>query len=269
MLRDLDSHRTTSLFLGQYSKKGILFAFERLGLLQELTRIGLHRISIKIDTTDPFRHFLRIYHYDASESQLITEVVTRKGTFSLPKETKYKKAKNIYHILIIEWLLMQNPKGVFTKERPHLPNQEFPGLYLSSAVLEIFYWMGRRMKSDGVLIVPNTLYTGMIYSKEFHFVDAKYEALMLRIKKNLLKKKNFAQVAWASEEGKVIYQNNNKQFTWKPKEMILPVSRAMNDYFFSRFYRTGVLRHFMKTKLYIEQGYRKQFDEEWKAIPKE
>lgn len=267
MLRDLDSHRTTSLFLGQYSKKGILFAFERLGLLQELTRIGLHRISIKIDTTDPFRHFLRIYHYDASESQLITEVVTRKGTFSLPKETKYKKAKSIYHILIIEWLLMQNPKGVFTKERPHLPNQEFPGLYISSAVLEIFYWMGRRMKSDGVLIVPNTLYTGMIYSKEFHFVDAKYEALMLRIKKNLLKKKNFAQVAWASEEGKVIYHHNNKQFTWKPKEMILPVSRAMNDYFFSRFYRTGVLRHFMKTKLYIEQGYRKQFDEEWKAIP--
>ena len=223
LLADLDSHRTTTLFLGQYSKKGILFAFERLGLLRELTRIGLHRISINIDTADPFRHCLKIYHNVSGVDFLITEVVTRKGTFYLPKETKYKKAKSIYHILVIEWLLMQNPKGRFTKERPQLPNQEFPGLYLSSTVLEIFYWMGRRMKSDGVLIVPNTLYTGVIYSKEFRFVDAKYEALMLRIKKNLLKKKNFAQVAWASEEGKVFYHHNNKQFTWTPKEMILAV----------------------------------------------
>ena len=166
---------------------------------------------------------------------------------------------------MIEWILLQNPLDKFSRNKPQLPGQEYPGLSMSSETFEIFYWIGRRTRADGILVVPNFLHSAYIYSRDFFFVNPLYQAIGQSIRQNLIRSEGLAQVAWAGHERKIYNRKNNSFLIWEPSEMILPVSRSMNDYFFSPYYRSLVSKFQSDYDFVIEKGYRKQFSKEWKA----
>jgi len=262
---DLTQGRGTSLFLGQYSKRGILFILGKLGILYLLKKKGLTNISVEIDTSRPFQHLLRLIHTIRNQKYLISEIVMRRATFSLPEEIKGLMEKKLYDILIIEWILLQNPIDLFSRQRPQLPGQQYPGLNMTSEAFEILYWIGRRTRGDGVLVVPNYLHSAHIYTRDFFFVNPRYQALITAIQQNLLKQKRLDQVAWAGDEEKIFNRKNNSYLKWKPSEMILPVSRSMNDYFYSTYYRSQVSKFQNDFDFVLDKDYKKHFTKDWRA----
>jgi len=264
---DLSANRGTSLFLGQYSRRGSMFVLERLGLFSYMAELGLDNPAVHIDTSQPFRHLFRLMHADENRELLITEAVMREGTFKFSRGKDRQKSKEIFSILALEWLLMQNPLGTFTYRRPQLPSQEYPGLGLAREAFEIFYWLARRRKVDGVLIIPDSLHTAIIYSREFLFPDPQYQAMILQVRQTLLRRRNLAQVSWACQEQKITNVVYGSTFKWEPSEMLLPVSKRLHDYFYSRRYRRNVTRQRDKYRFEIERGYQKQFTPDWRGAP--
>lgn len=84
--------------------------------------------------------------------------------------------------------------------------------------------------------------------------------------KDLLKEKNFAQVAWAAHEGKIVDRKKKDYLKWEPSGIILPVSKSMNDYFYSTFYRSSVSEYRSEFDFVMEEGYEKQFTNQWRAL---
>lgn len=79
LFRDLTQPRGSSLFLGTYSSRGILYALKKLGILDQFKARGLDNISVETDTSKPFRHRLRLYHREPGRDFLLVEAVLKRG----------------------------------------------------------------------------------------------------------------------------------------------------------------------------------------------
>src|SRR6185312_11389377 len=74
-------------------------------------------------------------------------------------------------VVQVEWLLMQNPRGAFTAQRPRLPGQVLPGTGLGRAVHGLLVIMAGRLQRDALVVVPAHHHLAEGY------VDAGYRAV--------------------------------------------------------------------------------------------
>lgn len=264
LFNDLTNSRGTSRFLGVFSKKGIEFTLRKFGYYDLIEQAGLQEPIINLDTNDPYKHSIQVCHKNGKKQYLSGELVMRRSTFKTPPlDTKeYPPAD----LLVVEWFLLQNPMKKFTRKRPQLPGQDFPGLGISSIIFEIFYWMAKRIKADGVVIVPNYLHTGIFYGRQFLFINPKNQGVILALDKIPNIKISLNQLSWACAEGQLINGKTNTVFIWRPAPMVLPVSRLAREYFGSEIYINKAKSAQNKLNLKINRGYKKQFDSKWKAI---
>jgi len=169
LFNDLTTSRGTSRFLGVFSKRGIEFTLGKFGYFDHLKQVSLTEPIVYLDTSDSFKHRVQINHRIDDKLLLSGEIVMRRSTFKTPPidELKYPPAD----LLVIEWFLLQNPLKKFTRRRPQLPGQDYPGLGISDIIFEIFYWMAKRIRADGVVLVPNYLHTGIFYGRRFMFIN--------------------------------------------------------------------------------------------------
>ncbi len=266
IFEDLSTSRGTGRFLGLFSKLGIQFALKNFGIYQELENAGLTKPQIQLDTSDPYKHFLRVNH-DQGESTLISgEMVARRGYFTFPELNGCQDIHPNLDLIIIEWLLLQHPTKPFSRFRPQLPGQEFPGLGIGQLVYETLYWAARRSGTDGVLLVPNYLHTGLFYGRQFLFIDPVQQGLLYYIEKNLRRKCRLDQLSWACTEGQILDQTSQQVFHWKPAPMLMPVSYRLKDYFNSPKYSSIMQSSRRQQQLRINQGYRKQYTKHWQVV---
>lgn len=261
---DLTSSRGTSRLLGVWSVRGIEFVLSKFGYLDLLKKIGLPNCKVKIDTSLPYKHRIQCEHQLQNKRVLSGELEVRRGDF--PVKTVGIHSDSTVDLLIIEWFLLQHPLKNFSKRRSQLPGQDHPGLGISELIFEIFYWMSRRLKCDGVVLVPNYLHTGLFYGRRFMFINPKYQGQLKAIDKLWQSKLRLDQLAWACVEGQLIYQNTESVFHWKPAPMMMPTSRKTREYFASDEYLKSVENSKNKTDLKINSGYKKNYDSNWEAI---
>jgi len=264
LFNDLTTSRGTSRFMGVFSTRGIEFTLRNFGYFDQLEDVGLSEPIINLDTSDSYKHRVQISHRIGNKLVLSGELVMRRSTFKSPPlgEKKYPPAD----LLVVEWFLLQNPLKKFARRRPQLPGQDYPGLGISSIIFEIFFWMAKRLRTDGVVIVPNYLHTGLFYGRRFIFINPRKQGTLYALDKMRNAKISLNQLSWACSEGQLIDRNLNSVFFWKPAPMILPVSRLAREYFGSETYINKAKSPQNKLNLKINRGYRKQFDSNWKAI---
>ncbi len=264
LFNDLTTSRGTSRFLGVFSTRGIEFTLRRFGYFDHLKQVGLADPIVSLDTTDSYKHRVQISHRIGGEFFLSGEIVMRRSTFKSPplSEKKYPPAD----LLVIEWFLLQNPLKKFARRRQQLPGQDYPGLGISNIIFEIFYWMAKRLKADGVVLVPNYLHTGIFYGRRFLFINPTKQGTLFAIDKIRTIKYSLNQLSWACAEGQLINKKTDSIFLWKPAPMILPVSKIAKEYFGSEIYKKEAKSAQNKLNLKINRGYKKQFDLKWKAI---
>lgn len=266
LFNDLTSSRGTERFLGSFSKLGIQYGLKQFGVYQALANAGLKNPLLHLDTSDSYKHLLRLAHRIDDDNYLSGEMVARKGKFNFPRLPGLPATPGRLDLIIIEWLLLQHPLKEFSRFRPQLPGQEHPGLGIGQLIYETLYWTARRSRADGVLVIPNYLHTGLFYGRQFLFIDPVRQGLLQYIEKELLRKHRLDQVTWACSEGQLVDVAGGTVFQWEPAPMLLPVSLELKDYFSSPEYTRRVHRQRYQYQLELRKDYRKRFNGQWKAV---
>lgn len=264
---DLSQSRGTDQFLGLYSRRGIELVLEKMGLFKKLQERQLPNATVQINTSDPFKHLFRIIHPLEDKRFLSCELVVRQGNFNgYPKVNLPNPTAPPSNMLVVEWLLLQNPRKTFTRKKPQLPGQDYPGLGLSHLAFELLYWTARRLKLDGVILVPNFLHTGMFYSRQLQFFNPQHQGILQAINKYLKTGVRLDQLSWGCAEGQLINLRKQEVFEWKPSPMVMPVTRNWKDYFHSQMYLRQVKNIERENQFQLNTGYEKKYNNDWIGI---
>ena len=190
-------------------------------------------------------------------ANLLVELVVRKYffTLNLPYENPFNN--NNYTGLAIDWLLIQNINSRFTSDKPKLPGQRFPGMGLSSVVLELLLIICWRLNLAGLINVPEHYHNAYLYSKIFYYfnpsVQAKFLALAEKFKNMPLHK-----LSWGIDWGCVEDLNSGKPMDWFVHHQLVPLHQDLQKVFNGREYKKHVRKEINSYKFsFNEEKYLK------------
>ena len=201
--------------LGFYSRQGLELAVERTGFLDRLRKLGFERPTLELDLDNPAGDTVRVFG-DPQKRELLLELRVNIDRRTLPGMA----------MLRIEWLLLQNPRGQFTAERPPLPGQEHPGLGVLHDLMALLVLVCDRLQLDGLLFVPSHYHVAFQGRKTMRFLDPAAEALYRALQEPLAGLP-LAAAAAAVETGRVLDAATDKPFAWAPVPMVFPVSERL------------------------------------------
>ena len=231
---------TSNFLLGAFSKQGVMKVLEVFGFIRILDSLGLSKISIDLDTSDPHTH--RLYAYDGAHisKNIICELVLKKGPLRFTEGTLPNFPRRNINLLQIEWILLQNPKEDFNSDRLPLPGQSHPGLGIGDRVMELVVIMTKRLSLEGIVNKPNFYHTAFMFTKEFTFTNPDNQAILHALSRDFLSQYSFYTLAWAIHFDCILNENDYSTFTWNPGYMILPISKDLIRYFRSKEYQREV-----------------------------
>lgn len=235
---DFKERRPSDLFLGKYSESGIRLILKRFGLERQARRMGIKELTIDLNMDDPFRHILRIYDGQRiKKDRILVEFIARYQQVSPKSEELDFLYPKPLKVLMVEWLLLQNPEKEFSPGRPRLPGQEHPGLGLGEEMLALFGIMGRHLKVDGIMNVPRFLHTAMFFGRRSFFLSADIQVQHNQLVHDLWEKYKLAEIAWGSFTGSIIDRLSGEPFSYEPRKMLFPIRRSLVHYFRSDLYQ--------------------------------
>ena len=241
----MDSHgnvKKPEFFLNYYSRKGMLNALEEYGILENLRKKGMDGFRIVFDLEDPFRHGTRLF-FDGKEDpgSLLIDLIAREGTLkpgnreNEPGEAAGKQ----FSVLVIEWLAMQNPRAVFTPDRPPFPGQERPGLGMGYEAYEFMALMAVRLGKDGVMNNPQYYHNARLYHEKFRFIDPVKEGLLIAMIRDT-GDFNLADVSWAVYHGCLLDEVNGETVQWEGGGQVYPLTGELRRLLYTQRYRKAV-----------------------------
>lgn len=202
-------------FLGYFSRVGVELVLERFGILQQLRARGFRSPTVQLELDHPLGQTLRIWG-DPSRAELLVEVrLARSG-----------RAIEGMEVLIVEWLLLQNPSESFGPERPALPGQTHPGLGMLG---EFFGWLvvlAETMGLDGLYFRPSHYHVATFARHYAVFVDPEHEAVFRGLER-VIAGVGLDRGSALFEGGEIIDERSGKPVRWEPFPMVLPVSERL------------------------------------------
>lgn len=203
--------------LGFYSCQGLELTMERTGLLERIRNLGFLQPTLELDLDNPAGDTARLYG-DRRRRELLIETRLRIDRRTLPG----------FAMLRIEWLLLQNPHGQFTPERPQLPGQTYPGLGMLQDLIALFVLACDRLQLDGLLFVPSHYHVAVHGRKTMRFLSPADEGLY-RALEAPLQGLSLAAAAEAVAAGRVQDAATGTPFVWQPTPMVFPVSERLRE----------------------------------------
>ncbi len=214
----------TRLAWETYSRGGLEYAIRAYGTLQRLESRGFGNLSVSLDLKDPFT----------------PNIVVRSDLFSPPvlkaslrqvrgHQLRLGQPAADVPLLYLDSLLLQNPGKRFDWQRPPLPGQEFPGLSLSTDVIQLLLLMAKRVGAQGMALRPSSFHAAWIYARHFVFVDGRAQARFDALRSEL-RLRPLWLLSWALDLGCV--RSGGERVTWTPDLMVASldaqVARAVN-----------------------------------------
>jgi len=222
----LGVHAPETRFLGFYTRAGIELALERLGYLERLRQLGYERPRLEIDLSNPSGHTLRVFG-SPGRRELLVELRCAIDRATLPE----------FQLLRVEWLLLQNPRGLFTRDRPALPGQTHPGLGMLRETIAALVLVCDRLKLDGILVVASRYHPAASAHGEMRCLDPDDEARLHSLARALQGVAR-AEAARLAESGGLIDAVTGETISFRPMTLVLPISPALVARFESADYRT-------------------------------
>ncbi len=226
---DLEGDKGSCLFLGKYSLQEVSAVLKKRSFFKDAQKRGLWPLEYHMDNSEyPVQRF-QIYHREKKEENLIVDLKIREGTFQ-PKE-KYK-------VLLLEWLTLQNPLLEFSGDRSPLPGQKFPGLNLGKKVLDLFVYLARLGRLDGLLAFPAYFHNAVLFSRYFDFLNPKKQGEVLGIRK-IFRHVPFSQMAWIVHL-ECLKERTIGVYKWEAEEQVYPLNKKLRAHFESKRYKNMV-----------------------------
>jgi hypothetical protein len=231
------SAHSSVYFLGYYSKSGLELAMQHYGIFDALKERGYQNPVLKLETDDPYRQRMAVFDETTPETPvLLIDVVLRQYALPIALDDSTEEE---FEVLYIEWLTLQHPKASFSKEKPQLPGQQYPGLGGGKIALELLTMICHRIGLDGIINVPEYFHNAQLYSRHFSYLDPLLEGKRRAITRDLLSQHSLAEASWGIDLECV--QENGLPFNWFTGPQILPLNRKLIKFFESSEYLDSVL----------------------------
>jgi hypothetical protein len=260
ILSDLVEEKATSLFLGRFSMAEVQAVLGRKNFYREAKNRDFLPLAFDLDSSEYPVQRLRIFRQEADPDKLIVDLKIREGRLT-PKPHLHLGPEFFEHdYLILEWLTLQNPLLSFSGKRPPLPGQQHPGLGLRKKVVDVFVYLARLLRKDGLLAFPAYFHNAILFSRFFYFLNPAKYAEVLAIEK-AFPKIPFKHLAW------IVYlnclrQEDGRVYEWKAEEQVYPINRELKGYFDSKKYKRLVKQSLKARSFTIDwEGYESKLDE--------
>jgi hypothetical protein len=249
----------SELFLGRYSKDDLMGIMERTGLMNVIRKKGYKDIIITISREDFISRLYVNYERFDKETRLV-EMILREGMFR-PKKIfipRFDFSQGL-HMILVEWLALQDPAGSFPPDRPRLPGQAYPGLGGLRNLQEMLYFFGENGGKEAVVDVPQHYHAAVIYSRLYSTIYKRLysffspeDAGQLEAMSRDLTERPLADVSLAVSNGCLIDVNTGETKFWRPSEQIYPTSALLREYVDSEEYKEIVQDCFRNSKYDID-----------------
>jgi hypothetical protein len=238
ILSDLIEEKATCLFLGRFSMPEVQAVMGKKNFYREARNRGLLPLLFDLDCSDYPVQRLRIFHEEKDPDRLIVDLKIREGRLT-PRPHLHLPTHFFEHdYLVLEWLTLQNPLLSFSEKRPPLPGQQHPGLGLRKKVVDVFVYLARLLRKDGLLAFPAYFHNAVLFSRFFGFLNPLKMAEVLAIEK-AFPKIPFKHMAW------IVYlnclrQEDGRVYEWKAEEQVYPIRKELKEYLDSKKYKRQV-----------------------------
>ena len=215
-------------YLSYFSKVGVELLLERFGIMQQLRSRGFRNPSVTLELDHPLGQTLRILS-DPVERALLVELRLQRSTRVVPG----------MEVLVVEWLLLQNPREHFSSERRALPGQQHPGLGM---LKELFGWLvvlAETLELDGLFFYPSQYHLASLSRRYARFLHPEHEA-SYRALEAALADVSLPEASAAIAEGRVVEGPGAAPFRWEPYPLVIPVSPRMQRHVSDEAYEQRV-----------------------------
>ncbi len=233
-----DAPRRTR-FLSHFSLQGVELLLERLRLLDQLRLLGFRHPSVEIDLSGSVGDTVRVWS-EPDRRELLMEL----------RVNRNPRLVSGCEVLVIEWLLLQNPRAHFGPYRRPLPGQKHPGLGL---LKEVFGWlvvMAEVLELDGIYYVPSSYHVAIQSRRRVRFLEPEHEALMQGLEK-LFAGMSLAEASNLIADGRVVDEATGKPLDWQGYPMVLPVSQNLRERVSGEAYEAGVAEALTRLELVV------------------
>ena len=224
------------LFLGRFDAEALRAELADAGLLSALAERGYPEVVIGTQTgAGEHRLSIRPRHGRVS----LVDLRLSESASPVEEPRGREHGIQVLSLLTIRWLSLQHPKGRFTRERPRLPGQRYPGLGLAKpVVLRLLRW-ARAWGKDGLANVPQYYHNAVFYSPIFRFLAPARQGLFEALRRDLARLP-VARASAVVESGRVVPAAGGEPFVWTPAEMVTPLTAPLVAYLASPGYQDPV-----------------------------
>jgi len=215
-------------FLRYFSRHGVELLLERFGILDDLRVRGFEHPTVELDLSPSVGQTVRVFSSPDREHLLI-ELRAERST----------RAVDGCEVLVIEWLLMQNPRAEFGPYRRPLPGQQHPGLGMLKDILGWLVVVSEILELDGIYYAPSTYHVAAQSRSVVRFLHPRHEA-RFRALEELLVGMTLAEASRRVEDGEVIDDATGEPLEWEAWPMVLPESDRLRDRVYGERYEAEV-----------------------------
>ena len=232
-------------WLGFYTADGLTHALERYGFWERLRRLGYESFRIELNTQEAHEHIFRLMSDVPKIPEPLVEVVAHQSRLNLSRELLEQLDVSHWSILAIEWLLLQHPLRRFDPTQSPLPGQNAPGLGMGRDVFELLRNSCKRLKLDGMVVVPSYPHNALFYSDYFNYCDPHYAGMFDALRRDFLEGKKGAQLrravlhlTWGVRWGMIMHEHDTltTAFDWFHEPMVSATSAKSRDLFQGAWY---------------------------------
>jgi hypothetical protein len=202
-------------FVDLYTVTGLRHALQEYGITAALEARGLGDHEYRISREDDYRHRLEIV---LSDGQPIMDL-------RLHLQEAPVVGDRPFAVVVVEWLLMQNPRLEFSRERPRFPGQQHPGTGMGRMVYALLVLLCRRMGRDALVTVPERFHLACLYRRiDFVAVDPDDDVgIGAAVAAGDAAGLSMAGLSWAVERGFVV-DDAGTPWRYGPHSLVCPVS---------------------------------------------
>lgn len=236
---ELEEKRGSLLFLGKYSMTEVKAVLSKKNFFKEAQKRHLWPLEFEMDSSEfPPLQRLQIFYQSRTLENLIADLKIREGRFKPKNRLAVEFGLPEFRFVILEWLTMQNPLLSFSEDKSPLPGQKHPGLSLGKKVLDLFDYLVRLDRTDGLMAFPAYFHNALLFSRAFKFLNPVKTGEVTAIAKSF-PEVSFKQLAW------IVYLNclrdkEGRWYEWKAEEQVHSHNKKLKEYFGSEKYKNIV-----------------------------